>query len=79
MQKSVVIDSFPESALRYRDNYAIVVVDVFRFSTTVATALNLGDVSILSRIRTRPSSKDQPWSIRCWSAKWVETCPTTLT
>ena len=42
MQKSIVIDSFPESALRYRDNYAIVVVDVFRFSTTVATALNLG-------------------------------------
>lgn len=42
MKKSIVIDSFPESALRYRDNYAIVVVDVFRFTTTVTTALNLG-------------------------------------
>ena len=42
MQKSIIIDSFPESALRYRDNYAIVVVDVFRFTTTVTTALNLG-------------------------------------
>lgn len=42
MKKSILIDSYPESALRYRDNYAIVVVDVFRFTTTIATALNLG-------------------------------------
>ncbi len=42
MQKSTLIDSYPESALRYRDNYAIVVVDVFRFTTTVTTALSLG-------------------------------------
>jgi 2-phosphosulfolactate phosphatase len=42
MKRSVIVDSFPESALRYRDNYAIVVVDVFRFTTTITTALALG-------------------------------------
>jgi 2-phosphosulfolactate phosphatase len=42
MEKSVVVDSFPESALRYRDTHAIVVVDVYRFTTTVTTALALG-------------------------------------
>jgi 2-phosphosulfolactate phosphatase len=42
MQKTVLIDSFPESALRYKENYAVVVVDVFRFTTTVTTALALG-------------------------------------
>ncbi len=42
MQKTVLIDSFPESAQRYKENYVIVVVDVFRFTTTVTTALALG-------------------------------------
>jgi len=37
-----VIDCFPESALRYRDTHAAVVVDVFRFCTTAVTALEQG-------------------------------------
>lgn len=41
-QSTVVIDCFPESALKYRDTHTIVAVDVIRASTTVATALSLG-------------------------------------
>jgi 2-phosphosulfolactate phosphatase len=39
---TVVIDSFPESAFRYRDRYAIVVVDVIRATTTATTAVGTG-------------------------------------
>lgn len=39
---SVVIDCFPESAERYRDDFAIVVVDVLRATTTATTAISLG-------------------------------------
>lgn len=42
MKGRVVIDCFPESALRYRDGYAVVVVDVIRATTTAATAISLG-------------------------------------
>jgi 2-phosphosulfolactate phosphatase len=42
MANTVLIDSFPESASRYKENYVIIVVDVFRFTTTVTTALSLG-------------------------------------
>ncbi len=42
MKGTVIIDSFPESAERYRDQYAIVVVDVIRATTTATTALSLG-------------------------------------
>lgn len=42
MSPTVIIDSFPESALKYRDTHAIVAVDVIRASTTIATAVNLG-------------------------------------
>ena len=42
MRGSVIIDSFPESAERYREGYAIVVVDVIRATTTATTAVNLG-------------------------------------
>jgi 2-phosphosulfolactate phosphatase len=42
MKGTVIIDCFPESAYRYRDQYAIVVVDVIRFSTTATTALSKG-------------------------------------
>lgn len=42
MEGSVVIDSFPDSAHRYRDRYAIVVVDVIRATTTITTALSRG-------------------------------------
>ena len=42
MGNTVIIDCFPESALRYRDDYAIVAVDVIRATTTCATAINLG-------------------------------------
>ena len=38
----VVIDSLPRSGARYRDRYAIVVVDVIRFSTTATTGLYYG-------------------------------------
>ncbi len=39
---TVVIDKFPESALRYRDDHAIVVIDVIRATTTATTAVSLG-------------------------------------
>ena len=42
MKGGVVIDCFPESAERYRDQYAIVVVDVIRATTVATTAVSLG-------------------------------------
>ena len=42
MNGSVVIDCYPESADRYRDRYAIVVVDVIRATTTATTAVGMG-------------------------------------
>jgi 2-phosphosulfolactate phosphatase len=42
MKGAVIIDSFPESAERYREGYAIVVVDVIRATTTATTAVSLG-------------------------------------
>ncbi len=42
MKASVVIDCFPDCVHRYRHQYAIVVVDVIRASTTITTAISLG-------------------------------------
>lgn len=42
MKGTVVIDGFPESALRYRDRYVIMVIDVIRATTTATTAVSLG-------------------------------------
>lgn len=42
MNGSVIIDCFPESAQRYRDGHAIVVIDVIRATTTATTAVSLG-------------------------------------
>jgi 2-phosphosulfolactate phosphatase len=42
MTGSVIIDCFPESAGRYRQDHAIVVVDVIRATTTATTALSRG-------------------------------------
>lgn len=42
MKRHVIIDCFPESALRYRDGYAVVVLDVIRATTTATTAISLG-------------------------------------
>jgi 2-phosphosulfolactate phosphatase len=42
MKGTVIIDSFPENAERYRDQYAIVVIDVIRATTTATTAISLG-------------------------------------
>ena len=42
MKGTVVIDGFPESALRYRDRYVIVVIDVIRATTTATTAISFG-------------------------------------
>jgi 2-phosphosulfolactate phosphatase len=42
MKGTVIIDSFPESAERYREGCAIVVVDVIRATTTATTAVSLG-------------------------------------
>lgn len=39
---SVIIDCLPESAEKYRDEHAIVVVDVLRFTTTATTAISIG-------------------------------------
>lgn len=38
----VVIDSFPRSVERYRDDYAIICVDIARSTTMAATAVTLG-------------------------------------
>jgi 2-phosphosulfolactate phosphatase len=40
--RSVVIDFLADSAARYRDDHAIVAIDVIRATTTAATALDLG-------------------------------------
>lgn len=42
MKGAVIIDCFPESAERYRDRYAIVVVDVIRATTVATTAVSMG-------------------------------------
>jgi len=42
MTRTVVIDFFPESVLRYKHGYGVVAVDVIRASTTIATALSMG-------------------------------------
>jgi len=42
MQKSVVIDYLAESAQRYREGWATVVVDVIRATTTAITAVSTG-------------------------------------
>lgn len=42
MKGTVIIDCFPESADRYRDRCAIVVVDVIRSTTVAATAVSMG-------------------------------------
>jgi 2-phosphosulfolactate phosphatase len=42
MVQSVVIDCFPSSVQRYRDEHAIVAIDVIRATTTAVTAVFLG-------------------------------------
>jgi 2-phosphosulfolactate phosphatase len=42
MTKSVVIDAFPESCLKYRETHAIVVIDVIRATTTAVTGVSQG-------------------------------------
>ncbi|UCG61163.1 MAG: 2-phosphosulfolactate phosphatase [Candidatus Zixiibacteriota bacterium] len=42
MEKKVVIDCFQEGTFRYRNEYAIVVVDVMRATTTATTAVATG-------------------------------------
>ena len=42
MSKTFLIDCFPESAERYRSDYAIVAIDVIRATTTATTAFSAG-------------------------------------
>lgn len=42
MKPSFSIDALPESAAKYRESHAIVVVDVFRATTVIVTALSCG-------------------------------------
>lgn len=42
MSKTVTIDCFPESAQRYCESHAVVVIDVIRATTTAVTAVHLG-------------------------------------
>jgi 2-phosphosulfolactate phosphatase len=42
MAKTVVIDCFPESVIRYRHGYAVVAIDVVRATTTAVTAVAAG-------------------------------------
>src|SRR5438105_494055 len=44
MQKAFLIDGLPESALRYREGWAVVAVDVIRATTMAVTAAALGRV-----------------------------------
>lgn len=39
---TVIIDSLPASAAKYVEDWAIIAVDVIRFTTTAATALSIG-------------------------------------
>jgi 2-phosphosulfolactate phosphatase len=41
MDKTVIIDAFPESAKKYHQDHAIVVVDVIRATTTATTAVSM--------------------------------------
>lgn len=42
MERTVIIDCFPESVQRYQRGYAIVTVDVIRATTTAVTGVSLG-------------------------------------
>jgi 2-phosphosulfolactate phosphatase len=42
MNKTVIIDAFPESAKKYLQDHAIVVIDVIRATTTATTAVSFG-------------------------------------
>lgn len=42
MRQSFIIDALPERGAHYRDTHAIVVVDVFRATTVIVTALSCG-------------------------------------
>ena len=42
MDRTVVIDCFPESVRHYREGYALVAIDVIRATTTAVTAVNMG-------------------------------------
>lgn len=42
MSKTVIIDCFPGSALRYAQGYAVIVIDVIRATTTAVTAVAAG-------------------------------------
>jgi 2-phosphosulfolactate phosphatase len=42
VSRTVLIDCFPESAERYRDDCAIVAIDVIRATTTAVTAVHMG-------------------------------------
>lgn len=54
---TVLVDSLPESAARYVDDWTLVIVDVIRFSTTAATALAMGRTVYPAR------SSDQAFAI----------------
>ncbi|MBI3112697.1 MAG: 2-phosphosulfolactate phosphatase [Ignavibacteriales bacterium] len=42
MKKTVVIDALPESIQHYREDFAVVVIDVIRATTTAVTAVAMG-------------------------------------
>lgn len=42
MTKTFIIDCFPESAARYKNGYAIAVIDVIRATTTATTSVRYG-------------------------------------
>src|SRR5664279_4973193 len=64
MDKTVVIDCFPESVTRWRDGYAVIVVDVVRATTTAVTAVALGrrcfPVATLGEAFTLADKLDNP-------------------
>ena len=63
-ERTVIIDCFPESALRYRKCYAVVAIDVVRATTTAITAANDGrrcyPVSTLKAAFDLARELDQP-------------------
>ena len=63
MNRTVVIDCFPESVRRYRETHAIVAVDVIRATTSIVTVVSRGQecypvASLGDALRTAASLQD---------------------
>ena len=55
-EKTFIIDSFPDSVVRYASDYALACVDVFNSSTTIATAVARGRRTFIANSRSHAFS-----------------------